>query len=240
MNDNINLEEYDRKKVILGFYGFFYVLLLVLIVIGGWVYLGNLEYFSRNKIIPLTLNTDTAKTTTDLPVIKGVTTPPVDLAKETVSTPEKIAAGKTLFDANCVTCHGAEGKGDGIAGKTLNPPPRNFTVLTGWTNGPAFSKMYKTLHEGITARGMASYNNLRPEERINIIHYIRTFNTGFPPIDPNEIKEVDKTYSLSAGVKLPNQIPVKMAIDKLIEEKSVKSLVIPADFKTDSLTKNKK
>ena len=218
-NDNINLEVNDKKKVILGFYGLFYVVIILIIVVVGYSYLGKLETFSRGDLIPATLAADTtAKTNVDLPVVKGTTTAPVDLVKEVVSTPDKVALGKTLFDANCVSCHGTEGKGDGVAGKTLNPQPRNFTVLTGWTNGPAFSGMYKTLQEGITARGMASYNNLLPEERINLILYIRSLVPGYPAIDQKEISTVDAAYSLSKGFKLPNQIPVKMAEDKVLEE----------------------
>ena len=38
------------------------------------------------------------------------------------------AAGKTVFDANCSSCHGVSGKGDGPVGAALNPPPRDFTV----------------------------------------------------------------------------------------------------------------
>lgn len=218
-NDNINLEVNDKKKVILGFYGLFYVVIILIIVVVGYSYLGKLETFSRGELIPSSLAADTtAKTNADLPVVKGTTTAPVNLVKEVVSTPDKVALGKTLFEANCVGCHGTEGKGDGVAGKTLNPPPRNFTVLTGWTNGPAFSSMYKTLQEGITARGMASYNNLLPEERINLILYIRSLVPGYPAIDQKEISAVDAAYSLSKGFKLPNQIPVKMAEEKILEE----------------------
>jgi hypothetical protein len=216
-NDNINLEILSRKKVLLGFYGLFYVAILVIIVAVGYSYLFKLETFSKDNLVPFGAQ-DTAKREADIPLVKGTVTPPVDLLKEVVSTPEKLAEGKKLFESNCVSCHGAEGKGDGVAGKTLNPPPRNFHDLKGWTNGPQFSNMYKTLHEGITSRGMASYNNLKPEERINIILHIRTFLPDYPAIDKNETDAVDKTYSLSKGVKLPNQIPVKTAEEKILAE----------------------
>ena len=218
-NDNINLEVHDKKKTILGLYGFFYVMLLVIIIVIGYSYLGKLEFFSRGNLTPSSLVKDSTVLTADLPIIKGTISAPVDLAKEIVSTPEKTAKGKTSFDANCVSCHGSEGKGDGTAGKTLNPPPRNFHDLNGWTNGTLFSGMYKTLHEGITARGMASYNNLKPEERIDMILYIRTFLPNYPAIDQKEVAAVDAAYSLTKGFKLPNQIPVKMAEEKLLDEK---------------------
>ena len=37
------------------------------------------------------------------------------------------AAGKAVFMANCMSCHGMTGKGDGPVGKVLNPPPRDFS-----------------------------------------------------------------------------------------------------------------
>jgi mono/diheme cytochrome c family protein len=38
------------------------------------------------------------------------------------------AAGKTPFVANCASCHGERGKGDGPVGAALQPPPRDFTL----------------------------------------------------------------------------------------------------------------
>ena len=36
-------------------------------------------------------------------------------------------AGKTKYDANCVGCHGATGKGDGAVAAALNPKPQDHT-----------------------------------------------------------------------------------------------------------------
>lgn len=36
-------------------------------------------------------------------------------------------AGKSAYEINCASCHGASGKGDGPVAVALNPPPRDFT-----------------------------------------------------------------------------------------------------------------
>jgi hypothetical protein len=77
---------------------------------------------------------------------------------------------------------------------------------------------------------MASFSNIPPEDRIALILYVRTFRTDYPPIDQNELKDLDKTYSLSSGVKQTAQIPVTMAVEKIITENTpvsekIKSIV---------------
>ncbi len=54
------------------------------------------------------------------------------------TTPEILAEGKEIFlgRGGCISCHGAEGKGDGAAASNLPIQPRNFT-------NPKFNK-YRT------------------------------------------------------------------------------------------------
>lgn len=40
-----------------------------------------------------------------------------------------IARGKKIYAANCASCHGASGKGDGPAGKALNPKPADLAAM---------------------------------------------------------------------------------------------------------------
>ncbi len=72
-------------------------------------------------------------------------------------TAENIAKGKALFTgkATCFTCHGNEGKGDGVAGAALDPGPRNFhnKGLKKKTDGEF---MY-VIKNGIEGTGMISY-----------------------------------------------------------------------------------
>src|SRR5262245_20441879 len=39
-----------------------------------------------------------------------------------------IAKGKQVYDANCVQCHGEQGRGDGYGAPFLVPSPRDFTA----------------------------------------------------------------------------------------------------------------
>jgi len=42
-----------------------------------------------------------------------------------------IARGKKLFQVNCASCHGAQGKGDGQAGRALKPKPADLAAMAG-------------------------------------------------------------------------------------------------------------
>jgi mono/diheme cytochrome c family protein len=71
------------------------------------------------------------------------------------------AEGKKIYNQMCSICHGAKGKGDGIAGTSLSPSPSNFTSdkVQAQTDGAIFWK----LTEGKAP--MASYKTLLKEEQ---------------------------------------------------------------------------
>jgi len=210
-------------KKYLKYFGIVYIIFFIILIAAGSSYISHLPVFTQEKlqIDTLIFPKDTAFSQAELPLIKGTVSPPVDVFKLSNSTPGLVEKGKGLYSTNCASCHGEQGRGDGVAGAMMNPKPRNFTSLEGWTNGPKFTQIYITLQEGIVKRGMASYANLPPEDRIALIHYIHeTFTKNYPKNTDDELKELDKTYSLIQGAKLPNQIPVALAKEKILADKS--------------------
>ncbi len=77
-------------------------------------------------------------------------------------------SGKNVFDANCMTCHGATGKGDGPAATGLNPPPRDFTAGV-WKYGGTQAEIEKTIHEGVPNTAMIAWKGALTEEEITAV-----------------------------------------------------------------------
>ena len=52
----------------------------------------------------------------------------VTFYSRTLAQPAAASRGKQIYDAHCVECHGASGKGDGPSAAYLIPRPRDFTT----------------------------------------------------------------------------------------------------------------
>lgn len=89
------------------------------------------------------------------------------------ATPQTIEAGKSLYEDNCLSCHGDEGKGDGIAAQGLSVKPANFTdpkLMKSETDGALFWKMSNGKGPMPSWKG-----SLSETERWQLVDYIRTF-----------------------------------------------------------------
>jgi hypothetical protein len=216
LEDEINFRDLLKNPVRL--FGWVFPLFIVVILALGVFFVKHLTDTSFNvQNVGLQDSTLIKK---DITLKKGGITAPVDLKIVQVPTPAFIAKGKELFEANCKSCHGESGMGDGPAGAALIKKPRNFHSADGWTNGRNIEQMFKTLQEGIVKNGMAAYEYIQPADRFAIISYIRTF-AQFPPVTDDQLKSLDLSYKLSVGTVLPNTIPVKLAEHLLIDENSV-------------------
>jgi len=213
----IDFKDLLRKPSKLFGYSYFYFI----VILGGlgYLYVDNLTVIGKNAVSPVVLK-DSSAFVQDIALQSPRVLQPVDVTKASVSTPDLLQKGKELFNANCSSCHGDNGEGNGSASVTLNPKPRNFHSLQGWTNGSKISQIYKTLQEGITKNGMASFSYLPPADRFAMIHYVRSFATGYPVDRPQELQSLETTYQLSKGSNTPGQIPIRVAERNVVAESS--------------------
>ena len=92
-----------------------------------------------------------------------------------------IVAGSKLFPTHCAVCHGAEGRGDGPAARSLPEPPADLTAAHLWMHSDG--ELFWWLSHGIpTPEGQPAMpgfaGELSPEARWALIDYIRGHNAG--------------------------------------------------------------
>jgi len=80
---------------------------------------------------------------------------------------EEVSRGGTLFAANCASCHGAAGRGDGKASSSLLPKPANLTAAR-------FSdeRLSSVLWNGVAGSAMPPWRQLPAEDLRALVAYI--------------------------------------------------------------------
>lgn len=86
--------------------------------------------------------------------------------------PEVLAAGQTVYQANCVPCHGVSGRGDGPAARTLPGLPGDFTAPHFATHQEG--QLYSWIRGGKPNTAMPAFGEKLNQEQIwQVITYIQ-------------------------------------------------------------------
>jgi mono/diheme cytochrome c family protein len=110
-------------------------------------------------------------------------------AAETVAVaPAAGDAGATVYRMYCVTCHGASGKGDGVAAASLNPKPADLSVgaFKYDTNGNGtkgdVDDIKAIVHDGAAKHGgsplMAPWPMLSVDQLQAVAEYVKSMHAG--------------------------------------------------------------
>jgi mono/diheme cytochrome c family protein len=129
------------------------------------------------------------------PSISTETAPAFDISKVSeawVSSPEMVEYGKGLFKTNCAMCHGDSGAGDGPAGQSLNPKPRNL-IVGQWTQGGGLISHFKVLQNGIPNSSMSSYKHIKPADRWALVHFIESITENKSKDEAKQVSDFAKT-----------------------------------------------
>ncbi len=121
--------------------------------------------------------------------------------------------GKPLYRRYCVGCHGSNGDGTGENGVYLDPRPRDFTAgvfkcrSTPTGSLPLDTDLYATISRGIYASAMPPWRALRPQERADLLAYVKDFCPRYKEEKPEKPLEIppeppDSPDSVSRGQAL--------------------------------------
>ena len=85
---------------------------------------------------------------------------------------EAVQAGAELFAANCAACHGASG--EGLIGPNLTD---TYSI-----HGRSATDIFQVISAGVIEKGMAPWETvLRPEQRAELVAFIRSIEGSNPP-----------------------------------------------------------
>jgi high-affinity iron transporter len=102
----------------------------------------------------------------------------------------ELAEGRQLYENSCASCHGIAGKGDGPAGRGMNPAPPAIGDANAMSDvSPA--TMYRIVSVGIGGTPMPAYGaTMTPEQRWNIVSYLLSLRAT-----PKQIAEGEGLYT---------------------------------------------
>lgn len=134
-----------------------------------------------------------------LPLLALLAAPPVSLSADQHDE-EGVAAGKKLYDQNCVYCHGVNGEGDGPVAYFLSrdaaPRPRDFTTepykyrTTPSGELPLDADLLKFITNGRPGY-MPAFRALSLADRQRLVDYVKSLTPAFaedrPAPEPIEI-----------------------------------------------------
>jgi len=98
---------------------------------------------------------------------------PADFAGKTNPLGADVAeAGAEIYQANCQSCHGSRGHGDGPSAAVLNPAPKNLAELQAQVGD---DYLFWRINSGKDGTAMVPWKGILTEEQIwQVIAFIRT------------------------------------------------------------------
>ena len=116
-------------------------------------------------------------------------------------TPEEVTRGQELYAANCASCHGERGEGDGPDAGSLSVSPVNFTNQE-FMGTRSAADLFVSITDGLGE--MHSYADLAEDDRWALTTYLRTLT--FAETTPEPTPEGDLTET-SEGEEIPEITP---------------------------------
>ncbi|SHN14148.1 cbb3-type cytochrome c oxidase N-terminal domain-containing protein [Mucilaginibacter sp. OK098] len=107
-----------------------------------------------------------------------------------VHDPAVITAGQSIFQQNCVACHGPNAAGN--VGPNLTDDY--------WLHGSKINDLFKTVKYGVLTKGMPTWEKvLSPKQISDVVNYIKSIHGSNPPNPkaPQGVKEAENDAKLA-------------------------------------------
>ena len=149
------------------------------------------------------------------------------------------AQGNTLFQINCASCHGSDGRGNGDRAASLNPRPRNFHEEQ-FKFGNDIVSIRNTILRGSPGTSMPSFALLPAEDIWALAHYVTTQIPNPPAITDELVAQLPEGGAAgSSGGEAAGaaaspldtllnptgpRIPIQFAMERIARESSAPRL----------------
>lgn len=116
-----------------------------------------------------------------------------------------------LYALHCSPCHGPRGRGDGPAGRFLDPPPRNFQSdpfrVVSTTNGRASDKdLHEAIAAGFPGTAMLPFAHLGERKVRTLVEVVRAFQkAGLEELFAPEVQSKDELRELVEEMSRPGE-----------------------------------
>jgi high-affinity iron transporter len=108
-----------------------------------------------------------------------------------------LARGAAVYQANCASCHGHVGRGDGPAGTALNPPPANLADAAALTDRSPLD-FYRRVTIGVAGTAMPAYETrLSTDDRWAAAVYATLLRF---PVPSGEVPYALREFAATAGM----------------------------------------
>lgn len=86
-------------------------------------------------------------------------------------------SGQAVYSANCATCHGESGRGNGPAAIGLEPPPADLTDGTWVTGDGSIEAIVNTIENGSPGTAMIAWEGTLTEAQIeSVARYVKSLS----------------------------------------------------------------
>lgn len=117
---------------------------------------------------------------------------------ETPATPPSLVRGTEIYRAQCASCHGSTGAGDGPLAATLDPKPADLTDTAAMAN-QSLLDLYRRITIGVVGTAMPSFEaGLSADDRWSVALYASTLHqTSAAPVFARVRTQLDSALAMA-------------------------------------------